>query len=615
MTQKNNFQTLFENMSQVGFILLVVLYQVIFMFQGMDFLDEGFTATFYQQFFNDPASVQYNFMYWLSGLVGGVFVSVFPDTGLLGLRFLAIVFTTTSIMVVYNLLKGYLNKGYLRIGLLLVVMCACHNPKIFHYNFLSVLFYTLTASLLFNGLKKDKIWMFLVAGALVGMDAFARLPSIVNLGLVVAIVFYGIFNKSAVKKMVIQSFGFFAGFCLAVAGMLLLIKSMGHFDVFVNAFKLVTQMGQADGESAYGIMILLRNFLGSYSDALVFTVYILALIIIAAVAPRWLTEEWKVPRWIASVVKYTCLIAACLIMLKGLEILMRWYVGLVLISFALIMLSKASKEIKTLMLIGTYITATYALGSSAGIFTAGIHVFWISMPIAIDYFLGLRNFDFRINLATNHNTVFNNDAIVKEPQFRSFKAAILVISVIGCLYHQWFYPLHDESSRLGMFYSVDNKYVKGVLTTKERVEATNELLEASKDFVKPGDYVLAFHSLPIYHFMTQTRPYTRNPMPWYYVSSAFKEQLHKAVEETRILPVVVMQKIKTTPNDHGAWPDLWPTDSIFHKPDTDIRTIRQKQYMDEFLEKYDYNVGWENELFKIMTPPGRNEQPAVRTED
>ncbi|HUM64378.1 MAG TPA: hypothetical protein PLV32_00955 [Chitinophagaceae bacterium] len=57
MTQKNNFQTLFENMSQVGFILLVVLYQVIFMFQGMDFLDEGFTATFYQQFFNDPASV------------------------------------------------------------------------------------------------------------------------------------------------------------------------------------------------------------------------------------------------------------------------------------------------------------------------------------------------------------------------------------------------------------------------------------------------------------------------------------------------------------------------------------------------------------------------------
>ncbi len=615
MTQKNNFQTLFENMSPVGFILLVVVYQVIFMFQGLDFLDEGFTATFYQQFFNDPASVQYNFMYWLSGLVGGAFVSVFPDTGLLGLRSLAIIFTTTSIMVVYNLLKDYLNKGYLRIGLLLVVMCACHNPKIFHYNFLSVLFYTLTASALFHGLKKDKTWMILVAGALVGMDAFARLPSIVNLGLVIAIVFYGILNNTSIKQMIIQSFGFFAGFFLSLAAMLLLIKSMGHFDVYLNAFKLVTQMGHDDGESAYGIIILLRNFFVSYSNALLFTLYILALIIMAAVVPRWALEKWNVPRWVASAIKYTSLILACLIMLKGLEILMRWYVGLALISFALIMLSKASKEIKTLMLIGTYITATYALGSSAGIFTAGIHIFWISVPIAIDYILGLRNFDFRVTVASNHNIVLNNDGIVKEPQFRSFKAAILVISVIGCLYHQWFYPLHDESSRLGMFYSVNNKYVKGVLTSKERVEATNELLEASKSFVKPGDYALAFHSLPIFHYMTQTRPYTRNPMPWYYVSSAFKEQLHKAVDETRILPVVVMQKIKTTPNDHRAWPDLWPKDSIFHKPDTDIRTIRQKQYMEEFLEKYEYNVGWENDLFKIMTPPARNQQPASRPEE
>ena len=607
MTQKNNFQTLFENMSMKGFLLLVVLYQLVFMFQGLDFLDEGFTATFYQQFFNDPASVQYNFMYWLSGLIGAAFVYLFPDTGLLGLRVLAILFTTASILIVYNLLKDYLNKGYLRIGLLLALMCACHNPKLFHYNFLSVLFYTSTASLLFTGLKKNRLWMLIVAGAFVGLDAFSRLPSIVNLGLIVAIVFYGILSKSRIKTMVAQSAGFLAGFCLAVAAMFLLIKAMGHLDIFIGAFKLVTQMGQGEGESAYGIMLLIRNFLNSYNDALFFTLYILALIIIAAFVPRWLQEKWNCPRWVASFVKYFSLLLACLIMLKGLEILMRWYVGLTIITFVLIMMSKTSKEIKTLMLIGTYITATYPLGSSAGIFTAGIHIFWISLPIAMDYLLGMKSFDFRFTLTTNHNTVLNNDAIVKEPQFRIFKAGLLVITIIGCLYHQWFYPLHDESSRLGMFYSVDNKYVKGVLTSKERVNATNELLAASDKFVKPGDYVLAFHSLPIYHYMTNTRPYTGNPMPWYYVSGAFKSQLYKAVEETKVLPVVIVQKIKTTPNDHAAWPDLWPTDSIFYKPDTDIRTIRQKQYMDEFLAKYNYKVGWENALFKIMVTDFRIE--------
>lgn len=600
MPQKNNFQTLFENMSMTGFLLLVILYQVIFMFQGLDFLDEGFTATFYQQFFNDPASVQYNFMYWLSGLVGGTFVYFFPETGLLGLRFLAILFTTASILVVYYMLKDYLNKGYLRIGLLLVAMCACHNPKIFHYNFLSVLLYTSTASLLFRGLKRDRIWMLIVAGALVGMDAFTRVPSIVNLGLIITIIFYGILSKTAIKKIIVQSSSFLAGFCFSLAAMLLLIRSMDHFDVLINVFKLVAQMGQGDGESAYGIVVLFRNFLRSYSESLLFTLYILILIVIAATVPRMLIERWNTSRWVASFVKYLSLILACLIMLKGLEILMRWYVGLTMIAFTLILLSKASKEIKTLMLTGTYITATYALGSSAGIFTAGIHVFWISVPIAIDYLLGLKSFDFRFTLSARHNIVLNGDAIVKDAQFRVFKAGIVVITIIGCLYHQWFYPLHDESSRLGMFYSVNNKYVKGVLTTKERVNATNDLLEASKNFVSPGDYVLAFHSLPIYHYMTQTRPYTRNPMPWYYVSSAFKEQLDKAVEDTKILPVVIVQKIKTTANDEKGWPDLWPTDSVFHEPDRDMRTIRQKEYMNEFLVKYNYKVGWENDLFKIM---------------
>ena len=92
MPQKSSIRSLFENMNTKVFFLLLFLYQLIFIFQGIDFLDEGFTATFYQQFFTDPSSVEYNFMFWLSGLIGGTFAYVFPDSGLLGLRFLSILF-------------------------------------------------------------------------------------------------------------------------------------------------------------------------------------------------------------------------------------------------------------------------------------------------------------------------------------------------------------------------------------------------------------------------------------------------------------------------------------------------------------------------------------------
>ncbi|MEP7373106.1 MAG: glycosyltransferase family 39 protein [Chitinophagaceae bacterium] len=603
MLQRISVRTFFENMNTKVFFLLLFLYQLIFIFQGLDFLDEGFTATFYQQFFHDPSSVEYNFMFWLSGLIGGTFTYLFPDTGLLGLRFLSILFTMATILIVYNMLKNYLNKTNLKIGLLLVTLCVCHNPKIFHYNFLSILLYSATASLLFSGLKKDKWWLFSLSGAVVGLDVFSRLPSLVNLGLVVAIAYYGFLSRTPFKKIITQGVSFFAGFAVSVVTVILVIKTMGQLDTFVNAFKLVTQMGQSDGETAYSIPKLILQSVNSYNDSFFFTLYILALIFISAVVPDYLRKKFHFKDWAVRLVKYFSLLLAFLIMLKGLEILMRFYAGLTLISFVLILLSDTRKEIKTLMLIGTYITFTYALGSSAGIFTAGVHIFWIGMPIAIDYILNIKDFNYRFSISAADSKGISNYSSTNEQQFhfRPIKSYIITISIVGCIYHQWFYPMHDESSRLGMFSTIDNKYVKGIFTTQQRVDATNELLNASSRFVKPDDYVLAFHSFPIYHYMTHTKPYTRNSMPWYYVSGAFKTQLYKAVEDTKILPVVVVQKIKTTPNDHSDWPDAWPSDPIFHKPETDTRTIRQQAYMDEFLTKYEYHVAWENDIFKIMT--------------
>ena len=239
---------------------------------------------------------------------------------------------------------------------------------------------------------------------MVGLDVFSRLPSLVNLGFVVAIAFYGYLSKTSFKKIAIQVIWFGVGFVLSVTAVVLLIKMMGQWDTFVNAFKLVTQMGQSDGETAYSIPKLLFQSLVSYNDAFFFTLYILALIFISAVAPRYVTEKLHFKTWVAKVIKYFSLVLAFLIMLKGLEILMRFYVGLTLISFVMILFSETKKEVKTLMLIGTYITFTYALGSSAGIFTAGVHIFWIGMPIAIDYLLNIKDFNYRFSISAADKT-------------------------------------------------------------------------------------------------------------------------------------------------------------------------------------------------------------------
>ncbi len=42
---------------------LLFVYQLLFIFQGVNVADEGFHATFYELIFKDPESVQYNFMF------------------------------------------------------------------------------------------------------------------------------------------------------------------------------------------------------------------------------------------------------------------------------------------------------------------------------------------------------------------------------------------------------------------------------------------------------------------------------------------------------------------------------------------------------------------------
>lgn len=588
------------------FFFLLFAYQFLFTLQGIDFLDEGFSATFYQQFYNDPHSVTYNFLYWLTGLVGGTFYKLFPGTGLLGFRFLAIICTMSTILIVYNLLKNHINRNHLKIGLALVTFSVCHNPKIFHYNFLSIVLYAGTASLLFNGLNRNKIILLFLAGSLVALDAFTRLPSIMNIGLVVVIAFHGFLYKKSIWSIIGQSIAFFAGFAVAVGAVLLLMKSMGHLTVYQDALRIIFSMGKSDTESEYGFFKLLKQFFGSYNAAIYFTIYIIALLVIPVVIPKYVKEYFRLPNWLIVIGQAICILAAVVIMLKGLEILLRFYVGITLFTAVLILSTRTSRELKVLMLTGTYISLTYALGSSAGIFTAGVHIFWISLPIGIDYILNIKNLKANAVAETKYHTSFAGKIFVDDNHFKKIKLLIVGLALIGAVYHQLFYPLHDESSRLKMRYAIDNKYVRGIFTLKERADATNELLRQSAAYVKPGDYVLAFHSLPIYHYMTDTKPYSGNPMPWYYPSHVFKDQLYKAVDRTKVLPVVIMHKIKITPNDNSHWPDDWPSDPIFRTPEDNPKAIREIEIMDEFMTKYQYRVAWENDLFKIAVPANSN---------
>src|SRR5258706_10863361 len=202
MTTTTPSATLPERMNTRVFFFLLFLYQLIFIFQGVDLSDEGFYATFYQQIFKNPEATQYNFMFWFSGIVGGAFDYVFHGLGIWGMRLAGILVTTSTIIITYNLLKKYLNRGYLKLGLLMVLFFINNNLKEIHYNDLSALFNVLAILYLFTGLKEDKLWKIFLGGLFVSLCTFTRLPNILSLGIGIGIFYYVYTHKNSFKTQI-----------------------------------------------------------------------------------------------------------------------------------------------------------------------------------------------------------------------------------------------------------------------------------------------------------------------------------------------------------------------------------------------------------------------------
>ena len=109
--------------------------------------------------------------------------------------------------------------------------------------------------------------------------------------------------------------------------------------------------------------------------------------------------------------------------------------------------------------------------------------------------------------------------------------------------------------------------------------------------------MLAYHSIPMFHYWTGTVPYLRNSMPWFYDAPILKDELNETWNEKKVLPVVV-QQLKKTVGNAGNWPDA-PAfyDSAWHK-----RNVPRDKVLSEFLTEHRYGQVWKNDVFSIWIP-------------
>jgi hypothetical protein len=596
--RKNYLEDFFKGMNDKVFFVLIILIQIIFIFQGLDFADSGFDAEFYTRIFSDPDSVQYNFMFWFTGIIGGVWLKLFPGLGLLGLRMAGILFTTITLWITHDLLKKYLHTVPLRLSLLLIVLFLATAIKELNYDDVSALFFMCAASLLFSGLTREKPFLLFLAGVFISLNTFSRIPNLAGLALVLAIWFSGYLNHNTAKQIFVRSLLFFAGYGIMSLGMILLMKSMHHDVIFMNSLKLVSHMG-GDNKNPHGAYSLFKASVVNYGEALSVSILVLVAIWSSFAASKKLKSEIPATIPYLRFIKYFILAILTAIFIYRAKrdpdfwlYLLFFYAGSGLIVGFLIITNRQAKNLRLLTVIGCIMLLVLPLGSDYVLLTVGKYSIWIIVPITIDYLMNIQALSSKVVLSENSQHTY--EQMMDSKHLTSLRNACIYLTLVFILSVTYYYPYFDRSNRSDMRFAVNNARVRGIYTSESRARVVNEMLAASALYVKPGDDVLAFESIPMYHYLTDTRPFMHNSWVRLYNDFLFKEELYKSLQETHILPVVIMQKRSTLGNN---WPDNYMEDFKF-KPE-------QLADMQRFLKTFQYKQVWENDFFEIYIPANK----------
>lgn len=550
--------------------------------QGFDMVDEGWYLTFYQQIFDHPETVEYNFVFYFTGLVGGLWYQLFPNGGVLAFRILAALTITSIFYISYSILKYYISRTAAIAGSLMVMFVADFGYLSFYYNHFSALITVSIVYFLMRGLTNDRSLFFALAGGLTAINIFARLPNFTLLALILVIPLYHLWFKEGnskkfpLKQLLMYGLGVLLGLCLSF----LIIYSLGHEDVFQKSLKGIFNKGQND--SNHNLFTLFKVYVGNYvliaKKAIKLLLLLAGLIILK---PYFKRNNFMQGIW------YVVGIAGFIYVFNYKTIYAIYALNCVMCLVYILTKTRGSKAFNSLLFLAFAVMILQPLGSDGGVNNVGYMSIWLMLPISL-YLLNKisysKLFPF-FKWSSDISSTLNQRVLL--PVLIGF-----ALTRINSIAHNAYF---DPGSRLEKTYGIDSQLASGIYTTKERAEITNEILEALDEFVQKGDYLLAYDKIPMLNFLTETKPYMYNSWVWVYDGQTFEKQLQRASLEIDGLPIIVQQKFETI--DAFSEPVL---DYMSEEKHENYYYNRNRVVaMNRFLRDNNYQVVWSNAYFNI----------------
>ena len=519
-------------------ILLLILFlcQSLNLFWGFEILDSGYHLTAFQNIYDAPITVADNFGYYLTNLVGGAFIYIFPDMGIIHFRIVGAVCVLIAITFIYFSLWREVPIIHLLVGLSLVILCYVKMPYSFNNGILSCLLYVIACLILFKGLNRNSSWLIFIAGIIVGINIFARIPNILGIGLFLVCLFYRKITKESDTLDWRITVCFLIGVGVGIGFIVLLMIQLGHLDIFIDDMKILFS-STSEKDSTYSITTLILAYLNFYMTNAISIMVFYSLFQIHNI----ISDKNKLLIYLFDAVVILWLFNYVYYLDTSYRVL--W--GMCVVG-CLMCVFKQRGKLCLFSILALYMLFVEIMGS---------------------------------DFATNHGCL---PAMMAAPIASMMiinrkRLLFLVVFILAVM----FYAVRrgnyaDDGPIYAKMASINCPQTKYILTTSEKADAINSTMKGIEPFVHPGDTLMCFPAAPMMNFLTHTYPAGGSSWPCMLNGNC---KFFRAIEGT---PKILFNKF---PSFAQSWSIGGNT--LDSKYSFDIKSfILRNQYKKEFENQY-----------------------------
>ena len=569
----------------IVFTCVLAIYS-LWIWQGVDLTDEGFHLTNQWMAVEHPASYEVG-PAWLSDVLGGLWLSATRGLGLLGARLgwaLCMALTAASAFVC---IRRYFPTGLSAFSVICAGMAlGFHGVAVLDYNAIPA-FFLITGIASFLSAdskarnKEHWIPMACLAGAMLGLGVASRFPLIVAL----LVPFMPPMVRTVRSDDTMEKTWRVCLFVFSAAVATLLLTVIGLWmtgdarDWLSSLARAVTSTEGSHAPTnllafyyANGVRYFrsgIRLLIGSSIAAAAFAAFVrckglcrLAFLGLATVGYGG----------------YLLLLHGDSVALRTPLIGLMWCSGLALVALLAMDLGtneRRASELLDLVLLGLFAAAIQMLGSNTGFF-ASKYAMWLLFPAVV---LTARELIGRLT------TLF--------PKWRreTLQAIPILMMValagVGCFVRAH-NPYRDLASPRSLTAPIDHPQLRLVFTSAERAKSLEELLHEMRRWDAPETSVLAWKSIPMLHYLTETLPPLGNPWVSLLDSASFDARW-AALWAKGGPDLVVESHVNTRLRTWAVQDEADSSDR-----DTELHAA---------LETHDYEKVWGNDQFSLWISP------------